>query len=628
LVSDCWVVHGTLEILLLVLGMFSMEKSKRDKYCLDRLATYVPTLYANSSPSEYYDWEDAIIGFYYGGDLPSTQLVNLAERTFSNSVLQWWLKFQQSLIYHGDEPCTSWRDMTVVLQGRYDPSIDDISPPKKIVAKGGLSSFGNQQNTRSSWSESIINVDEFPTRQHCKMKVAAPSIPFLGPEQKLKSSTCESARKKVAMLDTSSATHRCVHVMEQKIAAMNCEPKKKAVADQNFLGFNKQHHKHYSCSFSEICAHPKEQKVKSGAVKGDGNRGLAIAESSSPAPQLGKNCASAVDTANEVSKGLTDHVSNEPVPVDPIEALSGLSLMSQEVQRDGTIATVKGQRSNIFQSECKIHDKVCKLIIDGGSFTNVISSDLVHALSLSTRRLPTPRYVQWMNKSGMLKITHRTRVKFSVGNYVDTVDCDVAPLSACHLLLGRPWQFDLDATHGGRSNSYSFVHKGILHVLKPMLESAIKAEVFAPVKKKYQAATNKPKPRTALLQGEENDVASSCMKIPVGRPETDCKVTNNSSIKVGSITVILNEKNGNALSDVMSRKYSFVGCKFKVDHHKAAAVHKRNFLNTHSKPRTALFQGGEDDEPITPHIISTPNSCVISMLLKNEEKKIPRSWRD
>ena len=59
----------------------------------------------------------------------------------------------------------------------------------------------------------------------------------------------------------------------------------------------------------------------------------------------------------------------------------------------------------------------------------------------------------------------------------------MAPMSACHLLLGRPWQFDLDATYKGRSNCYSFVHKGVHHMLKPMFESAIQAEVFATVKK-------------------------------------------------------------------------------------------------------------------------------------------------
>jgi hypothetical protein len=42
--------------------------------------------------------------------------------------------------------------------------------------------------------------------------------------------------------------------------------------------------------------------------------------------------------------------------------------MSQEVQHDGTNVAVKGQRSRIFQSECKIKDKVCKLIIDGPEF--------------------------------------------------------------------------------------------------------------------------------------------------------------------------------------------------------------------------------------------------------------------
>jgi hypothetical protein len=71
-----------------------------------------------------------------------------------------------------------------------------------------------------------------------------------------------------------------------------------------------------------------------------------------------------------------------------------------------------------------------------------------------------------------------------VGNYVGSVDCDVARMSACHLLLGRPWQFDLDATHGCRSNNYSFVHKGVPHVLKPMKETTTKVEVFAAVMNK------------------------------------------------------------------------------------------------------------------------------------------------
>jgi hypothetical protein len=111
-------------------------------------------------------------------------------------------------------------------------------------------------------------------------------------------------------------------------------------------------------------------------------------------------------------------------------------MVAKEIHSDGTVATVKGQHSNIFQLECNIQEKVCKLIIDGGSFTNAISSDLVHALSLSMQRLPTSRYMRWMNQSSTLKITHKTRVKFSIGNYVDIVDCDIAPVSACYFWVG------------------------------------------------------------------------------------------------------------------------------------------------------------------------------------------------
>jgi len=30
-------------------------------------------------------------------------------------------------------------------------------------------------------------------------------------------------------------------------------------------------------------------------------------------------------------------------------------------------------------------------------------------------------------------------------------------MNASHVLLGRPWQFDVDTTHKGKENSYSFI---------------------------------------------------------------------------------------------------------------------------------------------------------------------------
>ena len=181
----------------------------------------------------------------------------------------------------------------------------------------------------------------------------------------------------------------------------------------------------------------------------------------------------------------------------------GVNLMVHKVAHDDAPIIEKGQRQNVFQSICKIKDKNCKVVIDGGSYNNIISSDLVHALGISTWRQPQPYYVKWLNGVGKLKITHRARVQFSVGSYVDKVVCDVVPMRACHLLLGRPWQFDHDATHHGRSNKYSFMHQGVNHVLEPMVDQVLKVEQFPQVKKPKK---NTSKPRTVLFEGREDDV--------------------------------------------------------------------------------------------------------------------------
>ena len=78
-------------------------------------------------------------------------------------------------------------------------------------------------------------------------------------------------------------------------------------------------------------------------------------------------------------------------------------------------------------------------IIDGGSSNNLVSSELVKTLGLSTRALPHSYHVQWFSNSGKAKVTQSARVHFSIGSYHDYVDFDVVPMQACSLLLGRPW---------------------------------------------------------------------------------------------------------------------------------------------------------------------------------------------
>ena len=38
-------------------------------------------------------------------------------------------------------------------------------------------------------------------------------------------------------------------------------------------------------------------------------------------------------------------------------------------------------------------------------------------------------------------------VEFSLGDFKDKVLCDIVEMDACHLLLGRPWKYDIDAMY-------------------------------------------------------------------------------------------------------------------------------------------------------------------------------------
>ena len=133
----------------------------------------------------------------------------------------------------------------------------------------------------------------------------------------------------------------------------------------------------------------------------------------------------------------------------------------------------QNQRHTLFQTKCVIKERSCRLIIDGGSCNNLASSDMVEKLSLTTKPHPHPYHIRWLNNSGKVKVTKLVQINLAIGSYHDVVECDVVPMEACHILLGRPWQFDTDCRHHGRSNQYSLIHHDKKLVLLPMSPEAI-----------------------------------------------------------------------------------------------------------------------------------------------------------
>ncbi|XP_074277639.1 uncharacterized protein LOC141601271 [Silene latifolia] len=108
---------------------------------------------------------------------------------------------------------------------------------------------------------------------------------------------------------------------------------------------------------------------------------------------------------------------------------TGHSLVLWRVMHSQQAPLEEDQRSLIFRSRCTIQG----------------------------REHPNPYKLRWLNKRAEVKVDKQCLVPFSIGNvYKDEILCDVVPMDACHLLLGRLWEFDKNSIHQGRSNTYSF----------------------------------------------------------------------------------------------------------------------------------------------------------------------------
>jgi hypothetical protein len=135
------------------------------------------------------------------------------------------------------------------------------------------------------------------------------------------------------------------------------------------------------------------------------------------------------------------------------------------------------QRTRLFRTTCKTKDRKCKVIMDNGSTDNLVSTEMVEKLELETTDHPSPYKVLWLQKGHRVSVTKQCLVEFKIGGYNDKVLCDVIPMDVCHLLLGRPCQYDKNVVHYGRMNTYTLEKDGRTHRLLLIKDKEVNMEV-------------------------------------------------------------------------------------------------------------------------------------------------------
>lgn len=114
-------------------------------------------------------------------------------------------------------------------------------------------------------------------------------------------------------------------------------------------------------------------------------------------------------------------------------------------------------RKNIFHRRCTSHGKVCNVVIDSGSFKNLISTEMLDKFKLKMETYPTSFKLSSVWKESKLKVNKHYLIAFSIGKkYQDKIwfdkktmydDFIKTPVNTCHLLLERPQQYDKKAIY-------------------------------------------------------------------------------------------------------------------------------------------------------------------------------------
>ena len=135
------------------------------------------------------------------------------------------------------------------------------------------------------------------------------------------------------------------------------------------------------------------------------------------------------------------------------------------------------------------------MIIDRGSSLNITLQELVDKLNLKRDKHLNPFWVAWVNDTFIL-VSFRCLVTFFFGkDFEESVWCEVLPLKASHILLGRPWLFDRRVQYDNYANTYTLMHNGRKKILRPMKE-------VSPIKKSDEAQPKKGVYYASIWKGE------------------------------------------------------------------------------------------------------------------------------
>ena len=209
-------------------------------------------------------------------------------------------------------------------------------------------------------------------------------------------------------------------------------------------------------------------------IESKANNSLIVCYKCHHKGHIASHCPQRALTLDVEQSSLEDE---EDQIVDPLDYFGDEDDLHEDCDDDVCVSVVRcvlsttvendnWKRTSIFHMVIQSGDKKYKLVIYGGNSMNVVSKDAVKLLNLKVEPHPNPFRVAWVNDH-TLPVTQRYLVSIQMEDYKDEIYCDVLPMDVVHVLLGRPWLYDLNVTNFGKDNIYSCKYKGKNVILRP-----------------------------------------------------------------------------------------------------------------------------------------------------------------
>jgi hypothetical protein len=483
----------------------------------------IPPFDGKYDPDAYITWEIAVDQKFACHEFPETTRVRAATSEFTDFASVWWIEYGKK---NPNNLPRTWDALKRAMRARFVPSYyaRDMINKLQQLRQGAKSVEEYYQELQTGMLRCNLEEDEEPAMARFLGGLNREIQDILAYKEynnvtRLFHLACKaerevqgrraSARSNISAGKANSWQQRMASTPSTRISTPSSSDKTRA-APTNSVAKTMQKP---AASTSSVASTGRTSNIQCHRCKGYGHMMRDFPNKRVMIVRDDGEYSSASDFDEDTLALLaTDHAGNEDQIEEHInagEADHYESLIVQRVLSAQMEMAEQNQRHILFQTKCVIKERSCRMIIDGGSCNNLASSDMVQKLALNTKPHPHPYYIQWLNNSGKAKVTRLVRINFSIGSYKDIVECDVVPMQACNILLGRPWQFDRDSMHHGRSNQYSFLYhdrKIVLHPMSP--ETIMQTDVARATKAKSKSNKND---KSVIGNKDEIKLKGRCM---------------------------------------------------------------------------------------------------------------------